>query len=505
MRGEAARRYHQLTKHSYWKVRLGPHGLDWANQPIPFKLYKGLEPIPLPRDLPRTGAPALEVVGSPPWPGPGRPTLATLASILFFSAGITKRMRYPGGEIYFRAAACTGALYHIDIYLACGDLEGLEAGVYHFGPHDFSLRQLRRGDYRGVVVEAAGHELSLARASVVALLASTFWRNAWKYRARAYRHVFWDSGTILANMLAMARAHHISARVILGFADDAINHLLGLDGQREAVVALVALGQDGPTGPPPAHVPALHLETVPLSRHEVHYPEIAAVHKASSLADGRQAALWRRGLSPPPTPKVEGRLFPLPPSPPRQSDAIEDVILRRGSTRRFARRPLALEELAAVLACASSPVPSDVTVGEGLSLNRLFLIVNAVEGIPPGAYMYRREEHALELLKEGDFRERAGFLALEQPLGADASVDVFFLSPLDHVLEELGDRGYRAAQLEAGIGGGRAYLAAYALKRGATGLTFYDDEVTSFFSPRAAGTEPMFLVALGLPAYRPRL
>jgi hypothetical protein len=150
-------------------------------------------------------------------------------------------------------------------------------------------------------------------------------------------------------------------------------------------------------------------------------------------------------------------------------------------------------------------VPSDVTVGEGLALNRLFLIVNAVEGIPPGAYMYRREEHALELLKEGDFRERAGFLALEQPLGADASVDVFFLSPLDHVLEELGDRGYRAAQLEAGIGGGRAYLAAYALKRGATGLTFYDDEVTSFFSPRAAGTEPMFLVALGLPAYRPRL
>ena len=293
MRGEEARRYHQLTKHSYWKVRLGPYGLDWANQPIPFKLYRGLEPIPLPRDFPRTSAPALEVVGSSPWPGPGRPNLAVLASILFFSAGITKRLRYPRGEIYFRAAACTGALYHIDIYLACGDLEGLEAGVYHFGPHDFSLRQLRRGDYRGMVVEAAGHEPSLARAPVVALLASTFWRNAWKYRARAYRHAFWDSGTILANMLAMARAHHISAQVVVGFADDAVNHLLGLDGQREAVVALVSLGQDGPAGPPPSQVPPLHLETVPLSRHEVHYPEIAAVHKASSLADGRQVAAWR--------------------------------------------------------------------------------------------------------------------------------------------------------------------------------------------------------------------
>ena len=48
-----------------------------------------------------------------------------------------------------------------------------------------------------------------------------------------------------------------------------------------------------------------------------------------------------------------------------------------------------------------------------------------------------------------------------------------------------------------GIVGGRLYLAAYALRFGATGLTFLDDEVTEFFSPHAEGKSVMFLTALG--------
>ena len=58
---------------------------------------------------------------------------------------------------------------------------------------------------------------------------------------------------------------------------------------------------------------------------------------------------------------------------------------------------------------------------------------------------------------------------------------------------------YRAAQLEGGIIGGRLYLGAYAQGFGATGLTFFDDEVTEFFSPHASGKSVMFLVALGYP------
>ena len=70
----------------------------------------------------------------------------------------------------------------------------------------------------------------------------------------------------------------------------------------------------------------------------------------------------------------------------------------------------------------------------------------------------------LELIRPGDFRREAGHLGLDQALAADASVDVFFMVDLEPVLERFGNRGYRAAQLEASITAGRFYLGAYALR-----------------------------------------
>ena len=49
---------------------------------------------------------------------------------------------------------------------------------------------------------------------------------------------------------------------------------------------------------------------------------------------------------------------------------------------------------------------------------------------------------------------------------------------------------------------GRAYLAAYAMDRAATGLTFYDDDTTKFFEPDVAGMSPMLMVAVGVPRSR---
>ncbi|HXG41524.1 MAG TPA: SagB/ThcOx family dehydrogenase [Dehalococcoidia bacterium] len=500
----AAWEYHNSTKHSYWSVRLESHQLDWANEPLPFKLYRGLEPIPLPRDLDATSAPCLEAIGCPDYPTEREvPDLATLASLLYFSAGITKRVRYPGGEIYFRAAACTGALYHIDLYLVCADLPDLPAGVYHFGPHDFALRRLRQGDYRPVLVEASGGEPALSQAPAAIVFASTFWRNAWKYRARTYRHAFWDSGTILANLLAMAAAHRLPARVVLGFADAPVDHLLGLDGRREASLFMVALGRSSPAAGKPPPVPRLELETVRPSPREVEYPAIVAIHQASSLESGQEAAAWRGPPPPLPWPPPSGPLFPLQPLDDPPSDGVEEVVLRRGSTRRFDRsRTLDFRELSTIVRAATRGVPADFLPPSGLGLNRLFIIAGAVDGLPAGAYLYRPQEEALELLREGDFRAQAGYLALEQPLGADACADLYLLSPLGMALERFGNRGYRAAQLEAGTVGGKVYLAAYALRRGATGLTFYDDDVVSFFSPAAGGHCVMFLTAVGVPRRR---
>ena len=212
------------------------------------------------------------------------PDMASLASIFYYSAGITKRRVYPGGEILFRAAACTGALYHIELYLVCGDLPDIGAGVYHFGSHDFALRKLREGDYRSTLVTASGGEPSMVNAPAVIVCTGTYWRNAWKYRVRTYRHCFWDNGTILANLLAISAAHGLQARVVTGFDDESVNRLLGLDTQREVSLSLVPLGlaPAAPAGPSPEPAPTRAKNRAPvqdrggLPGHQGHAPSFVS-------------------------------------------------------------------------------------------------------------------------------------------------------------------------------------------------------------------------------------
>src|SRR5262245_63556017 len=113
--------YHNATKHSEWSVRSSPHYLDWANQPLPLKIYSTLDPISLPREAVQSGISALSAVShvDTAIDGDRIPKLTDLARILYFSAGITKKRTYPGGELYFRAASCTGALYEFELYLVC--------------------------------------------------------------------------------------------------------------------------------------------------------------------------------------------------------------------------------------------------------------------------------------------------------------------------------------------------------------------------------------------------
>lgn len=451
-----------------------------------------------------TGIPALQAISGDvstngEEPGLGLPLMAQL---LFFSAGITKVFQYlpPWGPVLFRAAACTGALYHIEIYLVCGELPDLEAGLYHFDPQAFALRRLRTGDYRQVLAAACGQEPEAALAPATLVLTNVVWRNAVKYQAREYRHAFWDSGTILANTLAVAAAHRLPASLVTGFVDSQVSRLLDLDETKELALALVPIGTVRDTAvPPAAPVTPLNLEIVPYSNREIDFPAIHAIHAASSLPDAQAVAAWR---SHPPhleRPSPEGPLTPLQPFIVDElpTDPIEKVIIRRGSTRVFARKPISFRQLSTLLDGALRGLNADFLASPEEMLNDAYIIANAVEGLASGAYVYRHDQQALELLKAGNFRAIAGELALYQDLAADASANIFLLADLPPILASLGNRGYRAAQLEASLAAGRMYLAAYALGFGASGLTFFDDAVTDFFSPHALRKSVMFLIAFG--------
>ena len=101
--------------------------------------------------------------------------------LLFFSAGVTRRARMVGGRpIFLRAAASAGALYPTEVYVVCGDLPGLPAGVYHFNPVEFALRRLRAGDHRPFLAGAAA-DGGIGGAPVTLVLSGIPWRTTWKY------------------------------------------------------------------------------------------------------------------------------------------------------------------------------------------------------------------------------------------------------------------------------------------------------------------------------------
>lgn len=513
---DAARQYHSGTKHSYLSLRLHPHGLDWDNKPLLFKIYPTLEVTRLPRDFEDTRISALSAIAAPAPATKDEATLdlESLAQVLFFSAGVTKSRKLPQGETFFRAAACTGALYEIELYVVCTDLRSkiqlkdsapaLPAGVYHFGAAEFGLRQLRAGDFRQTIVAATGDAPSIAHAPVIIICTGVYWRNAWKYRARTYRHFGWDNGTILANCLAISAAMNLPARIVTGFIDSRVNSLLDLDTKREVAFSLVSLGHAQSTPALSPAVEPLALPTVPYSASEVDYASMRRIHEASSLDSSAEVIAWR-GKPPenemPPAKETTTALLPQSDSR-LASDTIEQVISRRGSTRRFSRDPITLAELSTTLDRATRGIPTDFLEPFGSHLNDLYLIVNNVVGLAAGTYVYHWDERLFEPLKRGDFRDKAGYLGLEQQIPADAAVNVFFLADLKRILERYGNRGYRAVQLEAGILGGKLYLGAYAQKLGCSGLTFYDDDVVSFFSPHARGKSTIFLIALGRSALR---
>ena len=484
-----ARRFHDETTHTPYSVRTSGHTLDWDVKPFPFKVYTEVPALPLSREVAVLPRPTLQVLASESAPA-ARVTLEALTALLYYSAGVTRKKTYPGGgEVLFRAAASTGALYQTELYVAAGDVDGLPPGLYHFCPGDFTLRRLRSGDVRAALAAAAA-EPALARRAATLVASAIFWRNTWKYQARGYRHLFWDSGTMLANTLAVGDALGLTPRVLTGFVDAEVNHCLGLDPMGEAALELVVIGPEGPAASPPGPLPALAHEVMPLSSAEVDYPLLREMHAASSLASADDVIAWRRATAPPPR-APQGPLVPLP-APARESRSLGETIQRRGSTRRFAHEPLSAEELATALWAAARPWPADVPSG----LVDIYLIVNAVDGVAPGAYAFW-PGHGLELIRAGSLRNEAAYLTLEQALGGDAAATFFFMAPLDAIGKAWGDRGYRLANLDAGVAGGRAYLAAYALGFGASGLTFYDTEVVRFFSPHAAGRDAIFVTALG--------
>jgi len=500
--------YHESTKHSEISLRTSGHYLDWANKPSQFKIYEDLTSISLPKNFPQPEAePLTAISGRSLQTEPLNLGLTELAELLHFSAGLTRKHRFGGELHYMRAASATGALYPIELYVVAGDIAGLESGVYHFDPLGFQLSRIRKGDCRAELAAVSNESIALAPATIV--FTSLAWKNAWKYEARSYRHWFWDGGVIAANLIALSASMGSPIRIVQGFVDQTVNELLGLQDEEEATICLSPIG---PKGQPSTdhqlkRIDPIQPKVQPLSEEETKYAGIWEAHRATFLQSKEEVDKWAK--VPLETSNSQSTTYPKITIPPPMietttSRRLGEVILQRGSTRRFSRSPITLSQLSTVLRSSTGPIPRDC-LPKSENLIETYFIANAVEGLAPGSYFYRGEQNSLEELKRGELRQMSAYLCLGQPLFGDASAVFFLMTRLREVLGALGNRGYRAAQLEGGIVAGKIYLSAYALGLGASGSTFYDDAVTEFFSPHSREKGTMIAVALGVPAYKARM
>ena len=179
------REYHGSTKHSVESLRRSPHVLDWANMPDPFRHYEGVPVLDLPADPPAPGSPAVDGA-------------AFLSQLLFYSAAISASKRVPS----------TGYRYALRVNPSSGNLHPTEFHFLTRGPEGVarwavSLPSL--GAYgRAACARGFRDELPAPHRSFV--LTSIAWREAWKYRDRAYRYCLHDMGHAWQALALAARA-----------------------------------------------------------------------------------------------------------------------------------------------------------------------------------------------------------------------------------------------------------------------------------------------------------
>ena len=455
--------------------------------PDPFRHYEGAPLLDLPADPPGPEIPALEVLQGSYGTTPVADGPSVLSQLLFHSAAISASKRVPstGYRYALRVNPSSGNLHPTEFHFVTPGLKQWPDGLYHYRPSSHTAEQ-----------RATGH-FDIAPptdpAPITFILTSIAWREAWKYRDRAYRYCLHDIGHAWQALALAARAIGYDSGAIGQFPDDDVSQICRLH-QDEWPMLIVQL-----RGP----LLERTTETVwhgghanQLSTHQIDYPLIDAIHaitKANSTAPPATA-----------TPVEGSGQITLPP-PASSTRPFGEVVRTRRSALDFRGGPqsISLAQLSALLSATAQPFSADFSPGRFI---QLYLYVHRVDDLPPALYRYWPAHAQLELVRSGDQRVAAAGLSLGQDLAGNACVAFSMIADIDRAVQSYGDRGYRYVHFEAGAIGHRLYLAAEALGFGATGIgAFYDDDVHHYLGLTTAQRQVVYHFAVGYPVYDPRL
>jgi len=515
--------YHERTKHQPERYARGPHGLDWATQPNPFRTFAGAPRFRLPLTDADDTPPAATLFGTATTP-PRPLTLEALGLFLELSLGLSARKEIADSGWYLRMNPSSGNLHPTETYAVLPVLAGLAggAGVYHYAPEHHALEQRARWS-PDAGSEAEGFHVGLTSIS---------WREAWKYGERAFRYCQHDAGHALAALRFAAAVLGWRVQLMPEWEDMRLARLLGLhrwedfaDAERETpeliVRVIVNEAAATPLSPNAGSASKWFGRANRLSDAHVAWPAIDTAIAASErmTASAHQSA-------------AGNPVAPAPPSPPTCGQSAGQLIRQRRSAVDFdgvtgISRKTFLAMLDTTLPRAAAP-PFDAWPFPPRL--HLVLFVHRVTELEPGMYLWLRAPADAETLREsfgkslkweavaatnraplyrlgpGDLRKFARTLSCHQDIAGDGAFSLGMLARFEPTLRERGAAAYRELFWEAGMIGQTLYLAAEAAGMRGTGIGCYFDDVLH----RALGLtghdwQSLYHFTIGNPVEDPRL
>ncbi len=194
-----------------------------------------------------------------------------------------------------------------------------------------------------------------------------------------------------------------------------------------------------------------------------------------------------------------GDIIKLPPAKLKGSMSVEEALHARRSTREYTTTALKLEDIAQLLWAAQG-----ITAAKGLRtapspiavyLVQAYLVAGNVDGLKPGVYSYKPQDHSLELVKSGGLEAQLG--SLGQQVFSAAPALVVIASVDDKASKTFGDYAVRASSLEIGHVAENVALQATAMGLGLVTASGFDNGKARDILGLPATETPVYLIPVG--------
>lgn len=472
--------YHERTKHAQNRYARSLGYMDWSTQPDPFRVYKGVEILPLPLAIENTTVPYHLLDDDLP----SAPLVKeSISQLLQFSMGIAAWKESGGSSWAVRCNASSGNLHPTEAYIVLPPIlqeQEEKSAVYHYRPKDHALERL-------AVFESSFWE-KVPHGSFIVGLSSITWREVWKYGERAFRYAQLDAGHAWHSFVVSAKMMGWKTTRLDSVSDDDMSTLLGLvqrdrffESENPDMLLLISPYEVEPS----IDIESL-IENIPMLFDGI------ANKLSPSMQNWDIIPLIEETTTAFEIPQKRVQKSKIKRHPSRES---KEVVLNRRSVH------VMQDDMSKITKVQFHNILKSVLLSQDSKENsaHLAIFIHQVDGYESGIYMLIRNERDkneltdkmnsefkwdktelenLYLLEKGDFRAISKAISCSQNIASDGAFSLGMLCNFSSQLQEYGAHRYKELYWECGAIGQQLYLEATSMGLSGTGIgCFLDDEM----------------------------